>query len=247
MGKKILVTGGVGFIGSHLVDELIKSGHDVMVYDSLVPENFGFNQEVPSYFSKKARLIRANLLDYEILKNAVKEVEIVFHLASKLGIGKSMYEIRNFIQDNTLGTSNLLNILVNENHSVKKLIVASSNSIYGEGLAICESCGIVKPKMREKDQLEKKDWNTRCPICNSLVNPTVTNENVSPDCTSIYAHTKLHQEQLCLLIGKAYSIETTSLRFFKCSWTKTSIIKSLHRSMCNFYDQFALRQLALIL
>lgn len=214
MGKKILVTGGAGFIGSHLVDELVKLGHDVTVYDCLVPENFGPTQDVPQYLSKKARMIRSNLLDYEVLKSAMKETDIVFHLASKLGIGKSMYEIRNFIQDNTLGTSNLLNILANESHSVKKLIVASSNSIYGEGLAKCDSCGTVKPNMREKDQLDKKDWNIRCPICNSVVTPIPTNENTNPNCTSIYAHTKLHQEQLCMLIGKAYSIDTTALRFF---------------------------------
>jgi dTDP-L-rhamnose 4-epimerase len=212
--KNILVTGGAGFIGSHLVDELVTLGHNVTIYDCLVPENFGDAQSPPIYMSNKARFIRANILDYENLKEAVKEADVVFHLASKLGIGKSMYEIRNFIQDNTLGTSNLLNILANENHSVKKLIVASSNSIYGEGSAVCEKCGIVKPKMREKEQLDRKDWNIKCPTCGSIVKSINTTENMNPDCTSIYAHTKMHQEQLCLLVGKAYSIDTTALRFF---------------------------------
>ncbi|MBD3353461.1 MAG: NAD-dependent epimerase/dehydratase family protein [Candidatus Lokiarchaeota archaeon] len=214
MEKKILVTGGAGFIGSHLVDQLIQRGHDVTIFDALVPENFGKNRKKPAYIPEGVQFIRGNIADYNDLANAISDQEVIFHLASKLGIGKSMYKIKEFIEDNTLGTSNLLDFLVNEDHEVKKLIIASSNSLYGEGMALCDKCGEIKPEMRPVEQLKRKEWELKCPECGSLLKPIGTPEVAPLQCTSTYAYSKKHQEELSLLFGKIYGIKTTALRFF---------------------------------
>ena len=138
---RILVTGGAGFIGSFLVDELVKQGHFVKVFDNLEEQvHLG---KVPDYINKKTELLRKDINDYEALKNAVKDIDVVFHQAAVVGVGQSMYEIRKYVEANTLGTAALLNVLANESHDVKKLVVASSMSTYGEGSYKCEKCGIV--------------------------------------------------------------------------------------------------------
>ena len=214
MSKKILITGGAGFIGSHLVDFLIKKGDDIIVFDNLEEQVHGKIGKPPEYLNKNIKFLKGNIANYENLYSAVKDVEIIFHLAAAVGVGQSMYQIAKYIEYNTMGTANLLDILVNKEHNVKKLIVASSMSIYGEGKYKCESCGYMYPKLREIKDLKSGFWEFKCKSCGKQLTPLPTDEKKPLDSTSIYAMSKKDQEQMSLLIGETYGIDTTALRLF---------------------------------
>jgi len=214
MEKKILVTGGAGFIGSHLVDKLIELGHEVMVFDNLEPQVHGDGQKIPQYLNKECEFIKGDIRNRDELKKALKDREIVFHQAAAVGVGQSMYEINKYTEVNILGTSNLLDILANENHRVKKLIIASSMSVYGEGKYSCVDCGVVYPKLRSLSQLKKGEWEMRCPFCNQEVQSLPTDEEKPLHPTSVYSISKRDQEEMCLTIGRAYRIPTVALRYF---------------------------------
>jgi dTDP-L-rhamnose 4-epimerase len=212
MGKKILVTGGAGFIGSHIVDELAAQGHEVRVYDSLEPQVH--NGEKPEYLNGRAEYVFADVRDKDSLKSALEDVEIIYHEAAAVGVGQSMYQIHKYVDVNTLGTARLLDLLVNEEHDIQKLVVASSMSIYGEGKYECDGCGVVYPKVRTDEQLRTREWELKCPECGRTVKPLPTDEEKPLHSTSIYAITKKDQEEMCLNIGKAYGIPTVALRYF---------------------------------
>jgi len=214
MRKKVLVTGGAGFIGSYLVDRLIELGHQVVVFDNLEPQVHGDPQEIPQYLNKHCEFIRRDVRNHDQLKEVLEGAEIIFHLAAVVGVGQSMYEINKYTEVNILGTSNLLHILANENHRVEKLIVASSMSVYGEGKYSCVNCGVVYPKLRSLSQLKKGEWEMRCPSCNQEVQSLPTDEEKPLYPTSVYSISKRDQEEMCLTIGRAYSIPTVALRYF---------------------------------
>ncbi len=210
---RVLVTGGAGFIGSHLVDELIGIGHEVTVFDNL---NLQVHRDgdVPSYLNSAARFVYGDVGDRKILKDLILEHDVIYHEASAVGVGQSMYQIQDYVRDNTYATSKLLDILANEEHDIKKLVVASSMSIYGEGKYDCENCGIVYPKLRSREQLKDRDWEMKCPDCGKALSPLSTDEDKPLNSTSIYAITKKDQEEMCLVVGKAYGIPTVALRYF---------------------------------
>ena len=168
----------------------------------------------PEYLNKNIKFIKGNIINYENLYSAVKDMEIIFHLAAAVGVGQSMYQIAKYIEYNTMGTANLLDILVNKEHNVKKLIVASSMSIYGEGKYKCELCGYMYPKFREIYDLREGFWEFKCKSCGKQLKPLPTDEKKPLDSTSIYAMSKKDQEQMSLLIGETYGIDTTALRLF---------------------------------
>jgi len=151
MSEKILVTGGAGFIGSHLVDALLENGHQTRVFDSLEPQVHGGLREQgkwPDYLSPECEKILGDVRNRDALQKAVRDVDVIFHEAAVVGVGQSMYEIARYVDANTHGTAVLLDILANEKHKVRKLIVASSMSIYGEGKYRCAEHGEVYPKLR---------------------------------------------------------------------------------------------------
>lgn len=213
-GLRILVTGGAGFIGSHTVDALIKRGYAVRVLDNLDPQVHGETREPPEYLNKKVEFQYGDLRNRKEVEKAVKDVDAVIHFAAAVGVGQSMYQIQKYASANTLGTANLLDILVNEDNDVKKLVLASSMSIYGEGKYLCEKCGPVYPGLRSEEQLKKCDWEQKCPSCGGTVKPIPVDEEKPPQPLSVYAQTKRHQEEMCLLIGKTYGIPTVALRYF---------------------------------
>lgn len=231
---KVLVTGGAGFIGSHLVDALIAEGHDVRVFDSLVPQVHGgpspADGRPPAYLNPKAEFVYGDVQDKDALRKALQGVEVVFHEAAEVGVGQSMYEVTRYVNTNTGGTGVLLELLANEPHTVQKLIVASSMSIYGEGAYECPEHGIAHPQLRPDEQLAARDWEARCPLitnasctphpasrasaCNLPLKPIPTPEDKPLFPTSIYAISKMDQELMCLAIGRAYDIPTVALRYF---------------------------------
>lgn len=212
---KVLVTGGAGFIGSHTADLLIERGYHVTILDNLEPQVHGKERKLPDYINKNAVLIYGDVLNRELLTKTIREVDAIIHLAAMVGVGQSMYQIERYVDVNTRGTANLLDALVNTENNVKKLVVASSMSIYGEGKYHCEKCASdVYPRLRSEAQLEKKQWDHLCPTCGHPLTPLPTDEEKPLIPTSIYSMTKRHQEEMCLLIGKTYGIPTVALRYF---------------------------------
>jgi dTDP-L-rhamnose 4-epimerase len=219
---RALVTGGAGFIGSHLVDALVERGHDVVIYDTLEPQVHQ-KKRIPDYLNKRAEFVNYNVRDKHKLREVVMDVDVVFHHAAMVGVGQSMYQIEDYIEVNTVGTAKLLDILVNEEHNVKKLVVASSMSVYGEGKYVCEACGVVYPKLRPKEQLSAREWAMKCPQCGKGVKAAPTDEDKPLHPTSIYAISKRDQEEMSLVAGRAYGIPTVALRYFNVYGPRQSL------------------------
>jgi dTDP-L-rhamnose 4-epimerase len=210
----VLVTGGAGFIGSHIVDALVARGHQVRVLDSLVEQVHGPHADRPAHLHRAAEFLRGDVRDVEIMRRALHGIDVVYHEAAEVGVGQSMYDVTRYVGGNTYATSVLLEILANEKHTVKRLIVASSMSIYGEGAYRCLTHGRVHPFLRPEEQLARKDWEMRCPLCGQPAEIMGTPEDKPLFPTSIYAISKMDQELMCLSIGRAYNIPTVALRYF---------------------------------
>ena len=208
----ILVTGGAGFIGSHLTDALIDRGHRVRVLDLLVPQVHG--NGTAQYVNPKAEFIHGDICDPHLVARALDGIDAVFHEAAEVGVGQSMYEIDRYVRANDLGTGIMLQQLIAAKDRVKKLIVASSMSIYGEGAYSCRACGDVYPQLRPANQLLERRWEMECSTCGAYLTPSATKEDKPLFPTSVYAITKQDQEQFCLVIGRAYGIPTVALRYF---------------------------------
>jgi len=221
MGKKILVTGGAGFIGSFLVGKLIEDGHEVRIFDNL--EEQVHQGKTPDYLNERAEFIKGDVCNYEELKKAIEDVEVISHQAAMVGVGQSQYQPKRYVDVNIGGTANLLDILVNSEHDVKKLIISSSMSIYGEGAYQCESCGEVSPELRSEEQMSSHDWEVHCPTCEKILKPIPTTEEKKLQSNSIYAITKKNQEEMCLNIGKSYGIPAVALRYFNVFGPRQSL------------------------
>lgn len=219
--KKILVTGGAGFIGSHLMDRLIEAGYNVRILDNL--EDQVHHGQPPKYLNKKAEFIKGDVRDYNTLGKALKGIDAVFHLAAAVGVAQSNYQIKKYIDVNIDGIANLLDILVNTPHQVKKIVTLSSMTGYGEGNYVCKKCSIVRPPLRDEKQLKKKDWNLYCPNCESIVKPVPTDETAQDFPNSIYGLSKTVQQEMLFLLGKMYNIPTVVLRGFNVYGPRQSL------------------------
>ena len=212
MGEKVLVTGGAGFIGSHVVEMLLDNGHEVVVYDALVEQ---VHQGVgPQFVPEAAEFVQADMSDRAALASVLGRVDSVVHLAAEVGVGQSMYEISRYVEANTTGTALLLDILVNDRLDVRRVVVASSMSVYGEGAYACAEHGEVHPGLRGAAQLDAHRWDPVCPTCGLPVSPIPTAEAKPLRPTSVYAISKMDQELLCLSVAAAYDFDAVALRFF---------------------------------
>jgi dTDP-L-rhamnose 4-epimerase len=153
----------------------------------------------------------------------VKGVEQIYHLAAAVGVGQSMYQIARYVEVNTGGTANLLDVLTNRKNKVEKVLVAASMSSYGEGKYICSEHGIINPPLRSESQMSQGDWELHCPHCGIIMTPLLTDENKPQECNSIYALTKKDQEEMVLMWGKAYGIPTVALRYFNTYGPRQSL------------------------
>ncbi len=220
MSKHILITGGAGFIGSHLVDELLGKGYQVRVLDNLSPQVHGADCSRPSYLNPEVELIVGDIRDPNAVAQALKGIDAVYHFAAMVGVGQSMYEIGKYTDTNNLGTAVLLEALIE--HPVERLIVASSMSIYGEGLYQAPDGSFCNGFERTQQQLKAGDWevyNTR----REVLKPVPTPETKVPSLASVYALSKYDQERMCLILGQAYGIPTVALRFFNTYGTRQSL------------------------
>lgn len=208
--KTILITGGAGFIGSHLASELLHRGYHVRVLDNLTPQVHGPDQQRPVYLDDDVELIVGDVRDANAMRSALVGVDGVFHFAAAVGVGQSMYQLVNYTAINNLGTTVLLEALAKQ--PVEKLIVASSMSLYGEGL-YRNTAGATVTARRTRAQLFKRDWELHDADGERLM-PVPTPETKPPDLASVYALSKFDQERLCLMIAETHGIAATALRFF---------------------------------
>ena len=212
--KNILITGGAGFIGSRLCEKLFDQGNNITVLDNLSEqihgngESFLFNK-----IKDKCTFIKGDVRDKNDWAHAIKNQEIIIHLAAETGTGQSMYELEKYNDVNVMGTSHLLELLADSNHSIKKIIIASSRSIYGEGKYNCKTHGVQYPSQRKEKDMEKGEFNPKCRVCNSELDLLATDEESKIHPSSIYGINKQQQEQMVLLIGKSIGIPSVAFRY----------------------------------
>ncbi len=220
MSKRILITGGAGFIGSHVADELLEHGHRVTAMDCMSAQVHGESQAPPAYLDKDIEIIVGDVRDRDKLDRALRGVDAVYHFAAAVGVGQSMYEVERYTGVNDLGTAALMEALIKS--PVEKLIVASSMSIYGEGLYRGVDGRVRSAPDRTIDQLKRGMWELLDEEKRPLV-PVPTPETKTPCLSSVYALSKYVQERMCLMIGRAYNIPTVALRFFNVYGPRQSL------------------------
>jgi dTDP-L-rhamnose 4-epimerase len=207
---KILITGGAGFIGTHLRTQLVNEGHSVRILDNLLPQVHG---EAPTVDFGACEFILGDVRDAESVFKAVKGIDVVYHLAAETGVGQSQYEIERYISTNTLGTAIVLE--ASAQAGVSQVIITSSRAVYGEGLHICLGCDHrFVPTSRRSENLDKGNWEVLCPQCDqiALFQPMKEGDPMLP--ISVYGLTKVQQEQIAEQVSRVHDIKVTNLRLF---------------------------------
>jgi dTDP-L-rhamnose 4-epimerase len=220
MSKQVLITGGAGFVGSHLADELLQRGYRVRALDGLSDQVHGAAGQRPDYLHPDVELVHGDVRDGEAVRRALHNVDAVYHLAAMVGVGQSMYEIARYTDVNNMGTATLLEALIEK--PVERLVVASSMSIYGEGLYRAPDGTLVAGTERTLQQLQARQWEVTNEA-GEVLTPIPTPESKQPTLASVYALSKFDQERLCLMIGRAYGISTVALRFFNIYGTRQAL------------------------
>jgi dTDP-L-rhamnose 4-epimerase len=218
----ILVTGGAGFIGSHTVDGLLRKGHKVRILDSL--EKPAHPKGKPDYLPAELEFIEGDVRNRRNLEEALKGIDVVFHFAAYQDY---LPDFSKFFHVNSVGTALIYELIVEEGLPVKKIIVASSQAVYGEGKYFCKEHGEFYPDIRGLKQLERGEWEIMCPLCEKVATSQITNEKVvNPQ--NQYAISKYSQEMIALNLGRRYHIPTTALRY--------SIVQGPRQSFYNAYS-----------
>lgn len=235
MGETILITGGAGFIGSHVADELLRRGYHVRVLDNLDSQVHTPGTTRPEYLHPDVELIVGDIRDREIVRKSLRGVDRVVHLASLVGVGQSMYEMVRYTDVNNKGTAVLLEVL--SENPIPRLVVASSMSLYGEGLYRKKDGSVVPGEERSMAQLTRGEWELRDEE-GDILTPLPTPEDKRPGLASIYALSKYDQERLCLIAGKAYGTPTVALRFFNVFGTRQALSNPYTGVLAIFASRF---------
>lgn len=231
----ILLTGGAGFIGSHTADALIARGHSVRVLDCLDPQIHGAGGRFPHYMNSAAACVKGDVRNVADVVAALDGVEVVYHFAAQTGVGQSMYDMRNYVDTNCTGTAALLEAALRNRQPIKRLVLASSRAVYGEGPYHCPVHGTVHPGLRSRAQLEAGEFLPRCPACQGPVEMTTTTEDVPQLPVSLYGWTKLQQEQLCRHVSDNHDLEVVTLRYFNVIGSRQSLGNPYTGILTTFY------------
>lgn len=207
-----LVTGGAGFIGSHLVDALIAAGERVRVLDNLDPLAHP-SGEVPDHANPAAEMAIGDLRDRDAVDRALRGVDRVFHLGGVVGNGESMVHVRKAVEVNSVGTATLIEAVLERRDSIRRLVCASSMVVYGDGAYRCPEHGDGAPPVRSAQRLQRREWEPVCGRCGREIEPIATAEDSPLRPASVYGISKRDQEELVLVLGRAYGLETVALRY----------------------------------
>ncbi|HEX4708735.1 MAG TPA: SDR family NAD(P)-dependent oxidoreductase, partial [Candidatus Udaeobacter sp.] len=241
MAKRAMVTGGAGLIGSHVVDLLVSEGWRVRVLDNLEPQTH--RRGKPPWINEKAEFIEGDIRDRETITAALDQIDVVFHQAA---YGGYMPEITKFVQVNSLGTAQILEIIRENKLLIKKIVVASSQAVYSEGAGECTAHGQVFPSVRSIEQLRYGDWEVHCPICGATTRSIPTPENAPVGGETVYGLTKVDQERLVLLWGKQVGIPTVALRY-SCTYGPRQSIFNPYTGVIAIFCTRLLNELAPVL
>jgi len=220
----ILVTGGAGFIGTHLSEMLVEKRHEVTVVDCLDPQVHGPDAQHAKDLPSSVRFIKGDVRDHGIISDLVSKADIVVHLAAVTGIGQSMYDFRRYLDVNVVGTATVLDAILRKSARLKRLVVASSMTVYGEGTYRCLQCGPQFPDLRDEGDIKMGFWEVMCPVCSKDMEPMPTRENRPLHPTSPYALSKRDTEELALQIGRAYDLPVVALRYFNVYGPRQALI-----------------------
>ncbi len=241
---RILITGGAGFVGRHLTAALLESGHAVRVLDALVPQVHG---EAPGNpLPAECEFYRGDVQNAALVREVLESVDAVIHLAAEVGVAQSQYEVARYVGANSLGTAVLLQEIVARRGQIRKLVVASSMTSYGEGCGHCPVHGVVEPGLRTLEQLSRRQWEPECPHCASPLTPAPTPETKRLAPTSVYAISKRDQEELCRVVGEAHGIPTVALRYFNIYGRGQSLRNPYTGIVCIFASRLLAGQRATI-
>jgi dTDP-L-rhamnose 4-epimerase len=207
-GKRALVTGGAGLIGSHVTDLLRREGWTVRVLDNLEPQTHRHGK--PAWIREDVEFREGDVADRETITAALRDIDVVFHQAA---YGGYMPEIAKYVRVNSFGTAQMLEVIREQNLPIKKIVVASSQAVYSEGAGHCPEHGLVFPEVRPIEQLQRGDWAVHCPICGAVTTSAPTPERAPVGGETVYGLTKVDQEKLVLLWGKQIGIPTVALRY----------------------------------
>lgn len=231
----ILITGGAGFIGGHTADALLARGHKVRVLDNLDPQVHG--ESGPAYLHADVECLQGNVCNAEDVGHALQGIDAVYHFAALTGVGQSMYDLRSYVDTNCTGTATLLEVIVKQQVSLKKLVLASSRAVYGEGTHICPAHGVIYPKPRLRADMENGYFGVRCPQCGATMTAVATMEDHPPMPISVYAWTKQQQEDLCRYVAQTFGVPVVGLRYFNVYGSRQSLKNPYTGVVSIFYSR----------
>ena len=219
----ILITGGAGFIGSHTADALVAEGHNVRVFDILDPQIHGKISGFPAYMNPDVECIQGDVRNLTEMSGALIGIDAVYHFASMTGVGQSMYDIRSYVDINVTGTASLIEAIVKNKIELKAFVLASSRAVYGEGTHQCPEHGVIFPEPRRREDMEAGRFDCYCPQCGSALSSLPTSEDKPMQPLSVYARTKLQQEELCDYAAQTFGLPVRMLRYFNVYGSRQSL------------------------
>lgn len=233
----ILITGGAGFIGSHTADALIARGHEVRILDILDPQIHGTSGAFPAYMNPAVECIQGDVRDVGQVAEALRDVDAIYHFAALTGVGQSMYDLSAYVDTNCTGTAALLEAILKRGKPIKRLVLASSRAVYGEGTHSCPEHGTVYPGMRSREAMERGEFSATCPVCGMVASPVATAEERPLEPISVYGWTKKQQEEQCQYVAKTFAMPVTMLRYFNVYGSRQSLKNPYTGVVSIFYSR----------
>lgn len=245
-GEVVLVTGGAGFIGSHVVDELIARGFDVRVFDNLDPQVHGDDAKPPAYLNPRCEFVQGDIRDRKALSDAMRGVRRVVHLAASVSSAQSMYQAEKYCDVNVRGTGALIDAMANISPRPVSLVLASSCTVYGEGSYECTTHGVFAGGFRDPQRIAERKWEIVCPSCGRECKPVATPEDRPLTPATVYAITKRTLEDLALVFGRIFGVRTLSLRYFGVYGPRQSLSNPYTGAVVNFLTRIANQRAPLV-